>query len=164
MNLVFAGSASMTLRAIQPKLAGKMLEALAAIAADPFAPHPNAKPLVGGDNEFRLRVGDWWIAYVRDRAADTMTATVIDTRGGVVNAIKPIAETADTVTLSRADFEALQEALEDAADLAESRTVMARIAAGGRSGGPATACRRQDAELRVSSHLADLVIEAAIKA
>ena len=41
------------------------------------------QPLVGGDNEFRLRQGDWRIVYVLDRAAETMTVTVVDTRGGV---------------------------------------------------------------------------------
>jgi DNA-binding XRE family transcriptional regulator len=35
-----------------------------------------------------------------------------------MNAIRPIAETAETVTLSRADFEAMLEALEDAEDVA----------------------------------------------
>ena len=47
-----------------------------------------------------------------------------------MNAIHPISETTDTVTLARTDFEALQEALEDAEDLARSRLVMARIEAG----------------------------------
>jgi DNA-binding XRE family transcriptional regulator len=43
---------------------------------------------------------------------------------------RPIAETADTVTLSRADYEAMVQALEDAADLAAIRDVSARVAAG----------------------------------
>lgn len=47
-----------------------------------------------------------------------------------MNAIRPIAETAETVTLSRADFDALMEALEDAADLAAARAVQAAVAAG----------------------------------
>jgi len=42
--------------------------------------------------------------------------------------IRPIAETPDSVTLSRADFEALQTLLEDAADLADIEAVSRRIA------------------------------------
>ncbi|MBF0305676.1 MAG: helix-turn-helix transcriptional regulator [Alphaproteobacteria bacterium] len=43
-----------------------------------------------------------------------------------MNAIKPLAETAETVTLSRADYEALI----DVADLAALRDVEAKLAAG----------------------------------
>lgn len=45
-------------------------------------------------------------------------------------AIRPIAETDDTVTLARADYGALLEALEDALDIAASRAVEAAVAAG----------------------------------
>ncbi|MCW2239196.1 helix-turn-helix domain-containing protein [Azospirillum canadense] len=44
--------------------------------------------------------------------------------------ITPIAETADSVTLSRADFEALAELVTDAQDLADVDAVKARLAAG----------------------------------
>ncbi|CBS90240.1 helix-turn-helix domain-containing protein [Azospirillum lipoferum] len=44
--------------------------------------------------------------------------------------ITPIAETADSVTLSRADFEALADLVTDAQDLADAETVKARLAAG----------------------------------
>jgi hypothetical protein len=44
--------------------------------------------------------------------------------------IRPIAETSDTVTLSRADFEALAELVADAQDMADVDAVTARIAAG----------------------------------
>ncbi|MDG5493335.1 helix-turn-helix domain-containing protein [Niveispirillum sp. BGYR6] len=47
--------------------------------------------------------------------------------------IRPIAETPDSVTLSRADFEAIQELLEDAADLADIEAV-ARKLDGGEAG------------------------------
>lgn len=47
-----------------------------------------------------------------------------------MNAIHPIATTDETVTLSRADFEALVEALEDAEDLAVLRAAEARVTAG----------------------------------
>lgn len=44
--------------------------------------------------------------------------------------ITPVAETADTVTLSRADYEALAEMVADAQDLADADAVKARLAAG----------------------------------
>jgi DNA-binding XRE family transcriptional regulator len=44
--------------------------------------------------------------------------------------IHPIAQTDDSVTLSRADYEALIEALEDARDIALMRQIEARVAAG----------------------------------
>ena len=44
--------------------------------------------------------------------------------------ITPIAETADSVTLRRADFEALAELVADAQDLADVDAVKARLAAG----------------------------------
>ena len=47
-----------------------------------------------------------------------------------MNAITPIAETEDTVTVRRADWQALLDALEDAEDLAISRAAMADVAAG----------------------------------
>ncbi|WP_207459325.1 helix-turn-helix transcriptional regulator [Azospirillum sp. SYSU D00513] len=44
--------------------------------------------------------------------------------------IKPIAETPDSVTLTRADFEALTELLTDAQDLADIEAISARLEAG----------------------------------
>ena len=46
------------------------------------------------------------------------------------SAIRPIAETADSVTLARSDYEALRELLEDAADLADIEAVARRIDTG----------------------------------
>jgi DNA-binding XRE family transcriptional regulator len=43
---------------------------------------------------------------------------------------QPVAETHDTVTLRRADYEALLEALEDVADVASVRAAEARVEAG----------------------------------
>ncbi|MFY8095451.1 MAG: helix-turn-helix domain-containing protein [Niveispirillum sp.] len=44
--------------------------------------------------------------------------------------LRPVHQDADTVTLNRADFEMLLEALEDAQDLAESREAVARLQRG----------------------------------
>jgi mRNA interferase RelE/StbE len=46
-----------------PRNTAKLIRAkLDAIAADPFANHPNAKKLQGREG-FRLRVGDWRVVY-----------------------------------------------------------------------------------------------------
>jgi DNA-binding Xre family transcriptional regulator len=47
-----------------------------------------------------------------------------------VNAIRPLAETGDTVVLRRADYEALVREAEDAVDAAQIREAEARVAAG----------------------------------
>ena len=47
-----------------------------------------------------------------------------------MNVITPIAETDQTVTLSRADYDALLEALEDAEDIATARAAERAVAAG----------------------------------
>ncbi len=47
-----------------------------------------------------------------------------------MNAICPIAETADTITLTKADYAALLEALDEAKDLAAVRAVDAAVTAG----------------------------------
>jgi ribosome-binding protein aMBF1 (putative translation factor) len=44
--------------------------------------------------------------------------------------IRPIAETEETVTLNRLDYEALLEALEDARDVAAARAAKARVVTG----------------------------------
>jgi ribonuclease HI len=44
--------------------------------------------------------------------------------------IRPIAETEETVTLNRLDYEALLEALEDARDVAAARAAEARVVTG----------------------------------
>ncbi len=46
------------------------------------------------------------------------------------SAIRPIAETADSVTLARADYDALRELVEDAIDLADIEAVARRIQTG----------------------------------
>ncbi|MBM3567703.1 MAG: helix-turn-helix transcriptional regulator [Alphaproteobacteria bacterium] len=47
-----------------------------------------------------------------------------------MNAIRPLARTAKTVTLARDDYEALIEALDEARDRADVRALDARLAAG----------------------------------
>jgi len=44
------------------RLAQRMREKIVRLAADPYAPNPNARKLTGRSG-FRLRVGDWRIIY-----------------------------------------------------------------------------------------------------
>jgi mRNA interferase RelE/StbE len=50
--------------AAMPRADAKRLrEKLERIAADPWASHPAAKPLVGGAGSYRVRQGDWRAVY-----------------------------------------------------------------------------------------------------
>lgn len=60
-----------------------MMERLKAIAADPFATHPNVKPLVGEKDVFRLRQGDWRAVYRIERIEEVVRVLVIEIRGKV---------------------------------------------------------------------------------
>ena len=60
-----------------------------------------------------------------------------------MNAIKPLTETADTVTLSRADYDALLSAREDVIDAAAFDAFDARIATEGRRRFSPTTCPRK---------------------
>ncbi len=59
MKLVIDKRAQRRLLEMPAKVSSMMLERLKAIAVDPFARHPNLKPLQGEPGAFRLRQGDW---------------------------------------------------------------------------------------------------------
>ena len=80
MKLVIDKSAQQRLRAMPAKVGTAMLERLKAIAAQPFAGHPNVKPLRGEPNVFRLRQGDWRALYRVDRATQEVKVYVVETR------------------------------------------------------------------------------------
>lgn len=81
VKLVYEKAAVKALMRMQPKIATAIRDALEEIAADPFAKHPNVKPLVGGEDSFRYRRGDWRAVYWLDRPADEMVVTWIGSRG-----------------------------------------------------------------------------------
>ncbi len=83
MELIFDRRAEKALRRIQPRTAAAIIAALERIAADPFARHSNVKPLVGGQDGFRLRHGDWRALYRLDRAAGRMIVEIVGARGDV---------------------------------------------------------------------------------
>ena len=54
-----------------------------AIAAAPYADHPNAMRLRGRDGDFRLRVGDWRVIYSLNNEQKVLLVAKIDQRGRV---------------------------------------------------------------------------------
>lgn len=83
MELVFKTAAAKRLADMPKAHARKMLATLQAIAADPKAPYAQVKKLVGTENIYRLRVGDWRAVYELVWNDDLMTVIVIDVRGSV---------------------------------------------------------------------------------
>jgi mRNA interferase RelE/StbE len=63
------------------KIATAIVDAMEAIATDPFGNHPQAKPLQGTKAGFRMRHGDWRILYRVDRDAQTVYLEAVKTRG-----------------------------------------------------------------------------------
>ena len=57
-----------------------IINAINAIAASPFAKHPNAARLAASQ-AYRLRVGDWRVIYEVDRKTKVMHVVVIAPRG-----------------------------------------------------------------------------------
>jgi mRNA-degrading endonuclease RelE of RelBE toxin-antitoxin system len=83
MHLVIEKLARKGLDRMSAKAAAKMLTRLETIAADPFAPHANVKPLEGEKNAFRLRQGDWRAVYRIIRERGEMRVVLVDVRGSV---------------------------------------------------------------------------------
>jgi mRNA interferase RelE/StbE len=81
MELAYTKEAIKALKRVQPKVSRTLREALAKIATDPFATHPNALPMEGTKSGFRLRHGDWKALYVVDRAKQMMTIVDVKSRG-----------------------------------------------------------------------------------
>lgn len=82
MQILFAKSAVKALLKMQPAKAKSIREAIGTVAADPFAPNNNVKPLKGIRNGYRLRIGDWRVSYTIDRASQTLNVFEIAPRGG----------------------------------------------------------------------------------
>jgi mRNA interferase RelE/StbE len=67
MQLTIQRAARRSLARMPAAAAEAVLSAMERIAADPFARHPNAKPLIGTSGGYRLRQGDWRALYRIDR-------------------------------------------------------------------------------------------------
>ncbi len=81
VTLVYERPAVKGLKKMVAKAAGAMQDTLDTIAADPFAHHPNVRPLEGTKAGFRLRQGDWRAVYRIDRETRTMVVEWIGPRG-----------------------------------------------------------------------------------
>ena len=68
------------MRSMPRAKAAKIVALLEAVAADPFAHHPNVKGLAGHKHGFRLRVGVWRTIYEVYRAARTFRMFAIRKR------------------------------------------------------------------------------------
>ena len=73
----------MTLVGMQAHTAERIIEALEAIAANPFAHRANVGRVAGGVDVFRLRTGNWRSVYWIDRENETMVVQWIGQRGQV---------------------------------------------------------------------------------
>jgi mRNA interferase RelE/StbE len=61
-KIIFKKEAAKSLEKLPRNVARLIREKLAAITANPYADHPNAKKLQGREG-YRLRVGDWRVIY-----------------------------------------------------------------------------------------------------
>ena len=61
-TIAYTKEATKSLQRMSRNTAQLIREKLEAIAADPYANHPNAKKLHGREG-YRLRVGDWRVVY-----------------------------------------------------------------------------------------------------
>jgi hypothetical protein len=112
----------------------RLLEKAQAFAADPFAPYPWVMRLRGEPDRVRIRQG----GLARHRVdcaepADRYCGTGWQARRDIpMSDVKQRDEPgADTVTLTRAEYEALIERIEDAEDTAALDRLEARLAADG---------------------------------
>lgn len=80
MRLLVAPDALRDLKRLDRKLVQAIEARMTVIAGNPFGHHPQAKPLKGSPNRFRLRIGDWRVLYVVDRRAGTVEIVRVKSR------------------------------------------------------------------------------------
>jgi len=74
-RVALAASAEKELHGLPAKLVARIMGRMERLASDP--PPPGCKKLVGGDNEWRIRIGDWRVVYEIDDRAKTVEVTRI---------------------------------------------------------------------------------------
>jgi mRNA interferase RelE/StbE len=80
-RVALTSSAEKELSRLPPKVIARIIARLEQLESAPRP--PNCKKLKGGDNEWRIRVGDYRIIYVIDDAARTVDVTRIAHRRDV---------------------------------------------------------------------------------
>lgn len=75
MQIAWTRSAWKELQDLSKAKQAAVIEAVSRFAADPFGQHPNAKPLVGGKNAVRLRIGDYRV--ILHRGSETIEVRAV---------------------------------------------------------------------------------------
>ena len=78
-ELRYLKHSSRALTRMTDKTRRRVRTAIRAVAANPFGPNNNVRPLRGGG--YRLRVGNWRIIYELDSGTQTMTVKAVRQRG-----------------------------------------------------------------------------------
>lgn len=65
------------------RLLEKLSEKIDNLAANPFAPNPNATKMKDLEQGYRLRIGDWRMVYEVDQKTQTLIIWRIDHRSSV---------------------------------------------------------------------------------
>ncbi len=81
MEIVWRKAAAKKLRQLTPKRRKAINAIMKHIAEDPFGRHPQAMPLKGSPDGFRLRYGDWRVLYKVDREAEVVVVAQVRHRG-----------------------------------------------------------------------------------
>ena len=81
-QVIYRREPAKSLRRLQRAKAQDIMAAVDRIAAAPFAPNNNLRPLKGMSNGFRVRAGDWRVSYIIDREAQVTTVFEVAPRGG----------------------------------------------------------------------------------
>jgi mRNA interferase RelE/StbE len=81
-TIEYTRDAAKALKSMPRTTAALIIQKVAALAADPFAPNNNVKKLVNRP-ECRLRVGDWRVLYVVHEGKLVIEVIRIAPRGGV---------------------------------------------------------------------------------
>jgi mRNA-degrading endonuclease RelE of RelBE toxin-antitoxin system len=83
LTLTWKRDALKALLGMQPKRAAAIREKCREIAAGPPpAMHSNLRPLVGVQNGYRVRFGDWRVSFTIDHTANAMEVFEVAVRGG----------------------------------------------------------------------------------
>ena len=79
-EITYSRQAIKGMMGLQPARRQAVINSINAIAAAPFAKHPNVARLTAS-RAYRLRVGDWRVIYELDRKTRTMHVVTIAPRG-----------------------------------------------------------------------------------
>ena len=81
MKITWTRTALKGLKRLPAHQRSQVIETMEALAADPFAPDNNIKPLKGLTDAYRRRFGDLRVSYTLDRDAQTLTVYEVAPRG-----------------------------------------------------------------------------------